>query len=100
MSVDMHAVMPEAVAGLPDEPVMDVADLAETADAGDDSPIDLSAIAEAEGSSPGHSPADASSADASSMSAEMSGNGDATAETGERQRPHWLSVTRVGASRP
>lgn len=86
----------EAVVGLADEPVMDVADLAEGADAGDQSAIDLTAIAEAEASS-----ADASNEHEANVDAsDTTGEGEASSESGERQRPHWLSVTRVGATRP
>ena len=91
-----------AVADLADEPTMDVADLAEVMDGGDESPIDLTAIAEAEETTTGESPAFEASADdaASGEDATGASESDVSPEAGERQRPHWLSVTRVGASRP
>lgn len=91
-STEADALGSDAAADLVEEPVMDVAGLADAVDAGDEVPIDLTAIAEAEESSP-----DASD---TGLDATQDGIADASSESGERQRPHWLSVTRVGASRP
>ena len=102
VSAEADPLTAEVVAGLADEPVMDVADLAEAADAGDESPIDLTAIAEAEASSLNISPEPEASAVEPGAGGAVAGEGesDESPESGERQRPHWLSVTRVGASRP
>ena len=101
MTSEANALNSDAVASLADEPVMDVADLAEVADAGADAPIDLTAIAEAEESS-SDDPAEIETAAESEQSFDDGEAAEETtaSETGERQRPHWLSVTRVGASRP
>jgi len=101
-STEADALGSDAVSDLVEEPVMDVADLADAVDAGDEPPIDLTAIAEAEESSPDAVPELEASADEPDAvrEAPLDGVGDASSESGERQRPHWLSVTRVGASRP
>ena len=113
-STEADTLTSEVVADLADEPVMDVADLAGVADAGDESPIDLTAIAEAEESSSDESPEIEANADEfvaadgmfgesdvdTSSEADNALETDTSLESGERQRPHWLSVTRVGASRP
>jgi len=98
---EADALGADAAADLVEEPVMDAADLASVVDAGDE-PIDLSAIAEAEASSPEEVSESEVSDDAAEagVDALVDGSGDASSESGERQRPHWLSVTRVGASRP
>jgi len=101
-SSEADALGADAVADLVEEPVMDVADLADVVDAGDEPPIDLTAIAEAEASFSDESTTIETSADKSDagLDAVQDGSVDASMESGERQRPHWLSVTRVGASRP
>jgi len=101
-STEADALGSDAVADLVEEPVMDVADLADVVDAGDEPPIDLTAIAEAEESSSDESTDAETGAEESDAGLDVTqdGTGDASSDPGERQRPHWLSVTRVGASRP